>query len=199
MLKLPLSYYQRDDVLFLAQDLIGKKLCTRIDDSFTAGIITETEAYRGWGDKACHAHAGKRTKRTEVMYQSGGVAYVYLCYGIHNLFNIITNQQDSADAVLIRAIEPTNGIDTMLQRRNMQEVQPRLTAGPGSMSKALGISRNHYGEPLTGDLVWLEKTEQQVLPENITATTRIGIDYAGEDALLPWRYYKTDSPFVSRL
>ncbi|MGB0177597.1 MAG: DNA-3-methyladenine glycosylase [Owenweeksia sp.] len=198
MTKLPLIYYCQEDVVFLAKDLIGKKLCTRIDGEYTAGIITETEAYRGWGDRACHAHAGKRTQRTEIMYKPGGVAYVYLCYGIHNLFNIITNKEDSADAVLIRAIQPVEGIEIMLKRRNKAKVTPQLTSGPGSMSQALGLSRIHYGESLDGETVWLENPPPDQVPKKITETTRIGIDYAGDDALLPWRFYNAESPFVSK-
>ena len=198
MSKLPLSYYQQEDVVFLARDLIGKKLCTCINGDFTAGIITETEAYRGWGDRACHAHSGRRTPRTEIMYQNGGVAYMYLCYGIHHLFNIITNKDESADAVLVRAIEPPDGIDTMLRRRNMDEIKPRLSSGPGSMSKSLGLELIHYGEPLDGEMIWVEKVSEKLHSDKIIATTRIGIDYAGEDALLPWRFYKADSAFVSK-
>ncbi len=186
-------------MVFLAKDLIGKKLCTCIDGVFSAGIVTETEAYRGWGDKACHAHAGRRTPRTDIMYQRGGVAYVYLCYGIHHLFNIITNLEEKADAVLIRAIEPTHGKEIMLQRRKLQEVSPRLSSGPGNMSKALGIQHIHYGEKLDGEMIWLETMTPKVPDENITVTTRIGIDYAGDDAHLPWRFYKNNSRFVSKL
>jgi len=197
MSKIPLAYFQENDVVWLARDLIGKKLCTTVNDRFTSGIITETEAYNGRTDKACHAHLNKRTQRTEIMYQPGGVAYVYLCYGIHNLFNIITNHGNYADAVLIRAVEPLEGIDTMLERRNMQKVAKNLSAGPGNMSKAMGIDRSHYGESLDADLIWLEK-HQSPKDEEITVSTRIGVDYAGEDALLPWRFYLNTSKYVSK-
>src|SRR5690606_13850940 len=137
MSKIPLSYYQHSDVVFLAKDLIGKKICTFFNDEFTSGIITETEAYSGRGDKACHANAGRRTRRTEVMYQPGGLAYVYLCYGIHHLLNFVTNQEDLADAILIRAIEPIDGIDVMLKRRNKSKLDKTLSSGPGTLSQAL--------------------------------------------------------------
>ncbi len=184
-------------MVFLAHDLIGKKLCTHFNDQYTSGIITETEAYRGWGDKACHANENRRTKRTEVMYQPGGIAYVYLCYGIHHLFNIITNQADNADAVLIRAIEPLEGTDIMLARRKRRKMDKTLSSGPGNVSQALGISTAHYGQSLTEDQIWLE-TYMAPPPENIVESTRIGVDYAGQDALLPWRFYLGSSDFVSK-
>lgn len=197
MKKLPLSYYRQTDVVALAKDLIGKKLCTNFDDRFTSGIITETEAYRGWGDKACHAHAGKRTKRTEIFYKDGGLAYVYLCYGIHHLFNIITNKVEQPEAILVRAVEPVEGTDIMLERRKKSKVNKTLTAGPGSMSQAMGIRTSHYGEELTGERIWIEEALNPK-DEDIAVATRIGVDYAGEDALLPWRFYLKPSAFVSK-
>ena len=194
---LPPSYFQQNDVVALARDMLGKKLVTKFDDQLTSGFITETEAYRGWGDKACHAHLNRRTKRTEIMYHAGGVAYVYLCYGIHHLFNIITNTENNADAVLIRAVEPEKGIETMLRRRNLSAVKPNLSAGPGNVSKALGITTQNYGMALNeSENIWLEKGK--TLSNNeITSTTRVGIDYAEEDALLPWRFYVHASRYVS--
>lgn len=195
--KIPLSYYQSDDVVAIAKDLIGKKLCTNIEGIYTSGIITETEAYRGWGDKACHAHNNRRTNRTEIMYRSGGVAYVYLCYGLHHLFNIITNKEGNADAVLIRAIEPAEGIEDMLIRRNRKKLDKHLTTGPGKVSQALGISREHYGLDLNSENIWLEEGKKVIETEIIT-TTRIGVEYAKEDALLPWRFYMKDSKWISK-
>ncbi|SDG99749.1 DNA-3-methyladenine glycosylase [Psychroflexus sediminis] len=189
------SYFENTNVVFLAKDLIGKQLTTHIDGVITSGIITETEAYAGRGDKACHAHLGRFTERTKVMYESGGIAYVYLCYGIHNLFNIVTNTQGNADAILIRAIEPTQGIDIMQKRRKKVEVDKTLTAGPGNVSKALGITKSHNQYSVTGDDIWIKDVGQQTA--NIVETTRIGIDYAEEDAELPWRFYDKDSKFVS--
>ena len=140
-MKLPKAFYLRPNVVQISRDLLGKFLYTNIDGILTGGMIVETEAYSGENDKACHAHLGRRTNRTEIMYAEGGVAYVYLIYGIYNLFNIITNEKDKADAVLIRAIEPTEGLKEMQLRRNLSRVQPNLTAGPGLLTQALGITR----------------------------------------------------------
>ncbi|RAU83906.1 DNA-3-methyladenine glycosylase [Pontibacter arcticus] len=197
-MKLPASFYTRPDVVQLAQELVGKYLYTNIDGVLTGGKIVETEAYSGENDKACHAHLGRRTQRTEIMYQQGGVAYVYLVYGMYNLFNIITNVAGKADAVLIRAIEPEEGIEEMLLRRNMASIKPNLTAGPGVLSIALGINRNLYGADLTGNVIWIEDKGNIVPAASIAAGPRIGIDYAGEDANLPWRFWLKENKWVSR-
>ena len=197
--KLPLSFYQKSDVVEVARQLVGTVLCTQIGDHpLTNGIITETEAYCGRGDKACHANNGTRTERTETMYQPGGIAYIYLCYGIHHLFNVVTNTQDKADAVLIRAIEPLDGKQTMLQRRSSQNVNPKLTAGPGRLTEALGITTEYDTISLTGDTIWIEDRNTNIGNRQITANTRIGVDYAGEDASLPWRFYPKNSKWVSK-
>lgn len=197
-MKLKKSFYTRPDVVQVAQDLLGKHLYTWQDGILTGGTIVETEAYSGVGDKACHAHMNRRTQRTEIMYHEGGVAYVYLVYGIYNLFNIITNVEGQADAVLVRAIEPLEGIEEMLLRRNMASVRPNLTAGPGVLSIALGIDRKHYGEDLTGNTIWVEDQGTEVPAEGIAIGPRIGVDYAGEDALLPWRFWLKGNKWVSR-
>jgi DNA-3-methyladenine glycosylase len=193
----PLSknYFENPDVVALAKDLIGKELTTTIDGILTSGIITETEAYAGQGDKACHAHLGRFTKRTQVMYESGGIAYVYLCYGIHHLFNIVTNTKGNADAILIRAIEPTQGLQKMLERRNKKKLEKNLTSGPGNVTKALGITKFHNAKSILGQDIWIDNPEVKV--ESIVETTRIGIDYAGDDANLPWRFYNQDSKYIS--
>ena len=197
-MKLPKDFYTRPDVVQIARDLLGKYVYTCMDGIVTGGMIVETEAYAGENDKACHAHLNRRTRRTEIMYSEGGVAYVYLVYGMYNLFNIITNEQDKADAVLIRAIEPETGIEEMLLRRGFASIKPNLTAGPGVTSIALGINRKHYGTDLTGNTIWLED-KSIVLPEQSIATgPRIGIDYAGEDALQPWRFWVKGNKWVSR-
>lgn len=195
---LTLEYFLNGNVIEIAKDLIGKTLHTRIDGAYTSGIITETEAYNGTKDKACHAYGGKRTKRTSVMYNEGGISYVYLCYGIHNLFNIITNKKDYPDAVLIRAIKPMDGISAMMKRRGMEIQHPKLTAGPGRLSQALGISLRHNGlnlDPESG--IWLEDNEQTITDSEIMNSKRIGISYAEEHAELPWRFYLKDSEWVS--
>lgn len=191
--KLSKSFYTRDDVVEVARDLLGKYLCTDIDGVFTSGKIVETEAYNGRMDKACHAFL-KRTKRTEIMYQEGGIAYVYLCYGIHHLFNIVTNVEGLADAVLVRALEPMEGVEAMQQRRGSKVPYKKLTAGPGTLSQALGIHKGLLGTDLAGNKIWLAEGAQAL---EIETDVRIGIDYAGEDALLPWRFMIKDHPFVS--
>lgn len=193
------SFYQREDVVQIGRELVGKCLFTQINGERTGGVIVETEAYCHKDDRACHAHLQRRTKRTEIMYHAGGVAYVYLCYGIHHLFNIITNVEDKADAVLIRAIEPSENIEIMQKRRGLNKVMPQLTAGPGAMSQALGITKAHYGIPLTtGNLIWLEDRGLQVSAEDIVASPRVGVGYAGDDALLPWRFRIKNNPWTSR-
>jgi DNA-3-methyladenine glycosylase len=185
---LPSSYYLHRDVVFIAKDLLGKTLSTKFNGKETAGIITETEAYAGIGDKASHAYGGRRTKRTETMYSEGGVSYVYLCYGIHHLFNIVTNKKDVPEAVLIRAIWPTRGISEILKRRKAEKLRPDICVGPGKVSIALGINKLHDKESLTGKKIWLEDTGLKTDEKDIIVGPRIGVDYAGKDALLPYRF-----------
>ncbi|MCS6795122.1 MAG: DNA-3-methyladenine glycosylase [Raineya sp.] len=198
MQKLSKDFYIRTDVVQIAQDLLGKYLFTCIDGKVTAGKIVETEAYCGKTDKACHAHQNRYTERTKIMFAEGGRAYVYVCYGLHHLFNVVTNVAGEADAVLVRAIEPIEGIETMLQRRNFKECKPQLTAGPGALSQALGITRKHYGEILWQDTIWI--AENQFARENfeILTSTRVGIAYAEEDAFLPWRFRIKGNRWVSK-
>lgn len=179
---LPESFYLDDDVVALAQKLLGMRLFTNIGGRITGGIIIETESYRAPEDRASHAYGGRRTKRTEVMYKKGGICYVYLCYGMHHLFNVITNVEGVPHAILIRALKPIFGIETMQERRGKQKA---LTEGPGTVSQALGINLSLNGEPLFGPKVWIEKGSVE---GNIVASPRIGVDYAGPDALLPWRF-----------
>lgn len=186
---LPASYYQGTNVVEIARNLLGKTLATRIDNKLTAGIITETEAYAGVTDKAAHSFGGRRTQRTETMYSEGGVSYVFLCYGIHHLFNIVTNKKDVPDAVLIRAIYPVIGVEEILKRRKAEKLTTALCTGPGKVSSALGISKLHDNISLTGKKIWLEDTVLKIKPKDIHAGPRIGVDYAGEDALLPYRFW----------
>lgn len=198
MSKLPQSFYTRQDPVLISRELLGKYLFTNIDNILTGGIVVETEAYNGRSDKACHAHLGRRTKRTEIMYRQGGVAYVYFTYGMHHLFNIVTNREGFADAVLIRAVEPVAGIAEMMLRRGLQKQEYRLTAGPGVLCQAMGISRAQYGEDLQGDKIWLEDRNLIIPEQDIITGPRIGIAYAKEDALLPWRFSIRNNPWVSR-
>lgn len=197
-MKLQRDFYERTDVVTIAQDLLGKTLITSINGQYTAGRITELEAYAGRDDKACHANDGLRTKRTEAMYWQGGTAYVYLCYGIHHLFNVVTNREELADAVLIRAIEPLEGLDTMQTRRKKSKLDKTLCSGPGTLSAALGITtQNHYGLDLMGEKIWIEDAPG-VLKQDMVVSTRIGVEYAEEDALKPWRFYIRDTKWVSK-
>ena len=188
-MKLPRTYFQSDDVVFLARDLIGKVLYSNIGGRLTAGIITETEAYAGVTDRASHAYNGRRTKRTEVMYLKGGVTYVYLCYGMHNLLNFVTGGAGTPHAVLIRGIYPTAGIPEIRKRRKNNKISVELLAnGPGKVSNALGITTAHNALPLDGPLIWVEANSMPIGETTILAGPRIGIDYAGEDAHLPYRF-----------
>jgi len=197
--KLSRSFYQQEDVVKVARQLVGKVLCTQIgDDEMTSGIITETEAYCGRGDKACHASGGTRTDRTEIMYHAGGVAYVYLCYGIHHLFNVVTNVEDRADAVLIRAIEPLDGRELILERRKYQKINPALTAGPGRLTQALSITTDLDSTDLTGDTIWIEDRNVPNSVKELASAKRIGVEYAGEDAKRSWRFYPKNSKWVSK-
>lgn len=187
--KLKQSYYLQTDVVVLARDLIGKVLVTKINNQITSGIITETEAYNGIADKASHAYNGRRTSRTEIMYAKGGVSYVYLCYGIHHLFNIVTNVQDVPHAVLLRAVKPLKGEKFILKRRNSLSLNNNLCVGPGKVSQALGITTAHNALSLNGTVIWLEDEGIKINASKIETGRRIGVDYAGEDAKLPYRFW----------
>ena len=195
--KLGLNFFRRPDVARIGRELIGQMLYTRIGGrTVTGGMIVETEAYGGIADRASHAFGGRRTARTAVMYQSGGVAYVYLCYGLHCLFNIITNRAEIPHAVLIRAIEPRRGIAAMLRRRGKKRLDRSLAGGPGAVCQALGIGLRHTGVSVAGDVIWLEKGAP--VAAAICAAPRVGVAYAGADALRPWRFSLRGSPWVSR-
>ncbi len=196
--KLPKSFYLGEDVVAIARQLLGKVLVSQIDGLHTAGIIVETEAYRGIEDRASHAFQGRKTERTAVMYQEGGRAYVYLIYGMYHLLNVVTNRAGIPDAVLIRALEPLEGIEHMLQRRKRHRFDVQLTNGPGKLTKALGISLEHYGTLLTGNLLWIEDRGLHLPTDAIVSGPRIGVDYAGNDAQNPWRFWVKANPFVSK-
>ena len=195
--KLPLSFYQEKNVVLIAQQLLGKILVTQFNNILTAARIVETEAYNGIVDKASHSYNNRRTKRTEIMYADGGVAYVYFCYGIHNLFNVVTHEKDNPQAVLIRAAEPLVGIETMLERCNKASLDNTLTKGPGNVSKALGISTQHTGINLDADEIFIVDDGYKVTTANVITTPRIGVAYAKEDALLPYRYFIKNNKYVS--
>jgi len=196
---LPAHFYTRPDVVQVAKDLLGKYLVTYFDGQLTAGKIVETEAYRAPDDRACHAFGNRRTARTEVMFQEGGRAYIYLCYGLHHLFNVVTGEEGMAHAVLVRAVQPIDNVELMLERRGMSRPERKLTAGPGALSQALGIRTGHSGISLLypGSPIWLEDRGEVVMEENIVASPRVGVGFAGECALWPWRFRITGSPWTS--
>ena len=197
MNKLAPAFYNRSDVVKIAKELIGKIIVTGFGGQVTSGRIVETEAYAGVTDRASHAWGGRRTRRTEIMYSAGGTAYVYLCYGIHQMFNIVTNKQDIPHAILVRAAEPLEGIHTMLQRTGKKTADHSLTKGPGNVAKALGIYTFHTGWSLQSDELFLAEDNFTFPKRDIIATPRIGVDYAGEDAKLPYRFILKSSPYVS--
>lgn len=197
MKKLDQHFYNRPDVLKIARELLGKVIVTTFQGQLTSGRIVETEAYAGEGDRASHAWGGRRTNRTEVMYGLGGTAYVYLCYGIHQMFNVVTNQQGIPHAILVRAVEPLEGIDIMLQRTGKMKLDHSLTKGPGNVGKALGFFTRHTGLSLLSDDLFIADDGSRVKKADILATPRIGVDYAGDDAALPYRFIIPDNPYVS--
>jgi len=196
------AFFQREDVVDISCDLIGMILCSKMNGHVTGGRIVETEAYGGITDLASHAYGGRRTGRTETMYATGGICYIYLCYGIHHLFNLVTGPKGRPDAVLIRALEPVRGIETMLDRRNLNRVQRRVAGGPGLVSQALGITTNQNGiSLLDSGKIWLESDQNwksvHKSETEIIASPRVGVDYAGEDADRPWRFRLKGSKFTS--
>ncbi|MDP1623151.1 MAG: DNA-3-methyladenine glycosylase [Bacteroidales bacterium] len=195
MVHLPRKFYTRPDVVQIARELLGKQLITRMGGVITSGIICETEAYAGATDKASHAFGCRRTERTEIMYDRGGTAYIYLCYGVHSLFNVVTNIEGVPHAVLIRGIIPVEGIETMLQRAGKPEVTKNFGIGPGKVSKILGIHYTYSGLDLVKNpgknnepAIWIEDHGVEIPPSQIISGPRIGVDYAGEDAMLPYRF-----------
>lgn len=197
-MKLPKDFYLSKEVVDIAKNLIGKYLFTNINGEISGGYIVETEAYNGIIDKASHAFGNRLTNRTKTMYAAGGVAYVYLCYGIHEMLNVVTSEEGKPHAVLIRAINPTEGLDLMLERRNFLSLKNNLTAGPGSVAKALGVSRLMNGLSFLGDQIWIEDRGLIFPDDQIATVPRVGVAYAQEDALLPYRFYVKGNPFVSK-
>ena len=196
MKKLPLSFYERADVVQIARELLGKLLVTQWNGARTSGRIVETEAYAGLQDKASHAYRG-RTPRTEVLFDTTGSAYVYLCYGLHQMFNIATNKSGVPHAILIRAAEPLEGIDVMLQRTGKKIPDASLTRGPGNVGKAFGFHRSQSGLSLQSEQLFIADDGYKIAEDAIGVSPRIGVDYAGEDALLPYRFYIKGNPYVS--
>jgi DNA-3-methyladenine glycosylase len=196
-MKLTEDFYQRKNVVKIARELLGKVLFTRIDGVLAGGTIVETEAY-SWKERGCHAYGSRKTSRNAIMFEKGGYAYVYMCYGIHYLFNVVTNRKDVAEAVLIRALEPVAGLEEIRLRRGLVKNDFHLTSGPGKLTRALGIDRSFNGKFLLDDEIWIEKTGTKLAEKNIIASERIGIEYAGVDARLPWRFSIKGNSWVSK-
>lgn len=195
---LPLDFYLEQSVLTITEALLGKLLVTRFDNQLTSGLIVETEAYNGVNDKGCHAYNHRRTARTETMYKRGGISYIYLCYGIHHLMNVVTNEADTPHAVLIRAIEPQEGQKTMQKRRNKKKIDYTLTSGPGSMSQALGITTAYNGNSLRSKTFHICDAGVNIPAEQVLRRPRVGIAYAEEDAKRPYRLSIQGNPWVSK-
>ncbi len=198
MKRLLLDFYEREDVVKIASELLGKIVVTNINGQVTSGRIVETEAYVAHIDKASHSFAGKRTMRNEHMYGHPATSYIYICYGMHQMLNVVTNKKDVPDAVLIRALEPVSGIDIMLERTGKTVLDNTLTKGPGNVGKALGLSKEHSGKDLLADELFIYEDDESKIPhQKIGISKRIGIDSAGADSLLPYRFYVKGNKFVS--
>ena len=197
MKKLPKSFYQREDVLKIAEEFLGKIVVSKFNGITTSGRIVECEAYDGIIDRASHAFAGKRTTRNETMYAESSTAYVYICYGIHHLFNVITNKKEIPHAILIRALDPMTGVDKMLERRQKKQLDNTITKGPGSLSVAMGISIKHDRYSLLSDQLFLADDGFVIPKENVGISARIGVESAGKAAKYPYRFFVKGNPFVS--
>ena|SRR5215468_1460871 len=195
--KLPREFYTRGNVLQIARELLGKLLVVPSQGKRVSGMIVEVEAYRGPEDRASHAYGGRRTKRTETMYQTGGLAYVYFVYGMYHQFNVVTNKREIPHAILVRALEPVEGLPTIRKRRHLHP-DHNLTNGPGKLCIALGIDRRLDRADLLGKSVWLEEYEP-VKRSMIETGPRIGIDYAEDWVTKPWRFWIRGNKYVSRL
>lgn len=187
---LPKSFYTREDVLQVSQDLLGKILISQVDGHLTSGIIVETEAYRAPDDKASHAYQNNHTPRTETMFREGGCAYVYICYGIHHLFNVVTGPEGVAHVVLIRAVQPIVGESIMsLRRGGMGSDAVSLCNGPGKFTEAMAIRKAHDGINLMSrpSKIWIEDAPA-IHTGAIISGPRVGMKTAAESSNLPWRY-----------
>lgn len=194
--KLDTSYFLSSDTPALAQGLLGKLLVVPDDSGHrVSGMIVEAEAYLGIADRAAHSYGGKRTSRTEIMYAAGGHVYVFFVYGMYYQLNFVCGPEDHPHAILIRAVEPAEGIELMRTRRGLMKDR-NLTSGPGKLCIAMGIDRSFNGEHLAGDRIFIE--EFRKIPRNAVGSgPRVGIAYAGVDALKPWRFWIRDNAYVS--
>jgi len=194
-MKIKPSEFLKDPFIVAREVLLGATLCSHIGDKFCAGRIVEVELYMGECDRACHAYPHRMTPRNAVMFGRGGHAYVYFVYGMHNMFNVVIGAEGQPNAILIRALEPLSGIDVMRARRGGADIK-QLCSGPAKLTEALGITTKHNGLDLCGDKIWLEAADKKIAPSDIAAGPRIGVDYAGDDAALPWRFAIKGSAFI---
>ena len=197
-MKLTTDFYQREDTLQIARDLLGKSVFSSIDGELCGGIIIETEAYMGPDDRGSHTFNNLRTPRNEMMFSAGGVVYMYICYGIHNMLNIVTGSSNTPHAILIRAIEPNLNLEVMRDRRNISNDDIRLCKGPGALCKALGLNKTHNGTDLQSDIIWVEDKNFRYSDSQIKATPRVGMNFEGEYKSIPWRFYAKGNKYVSR-
>ena len=198
MKKLQKGFYDRQDVIQIARELLGKVVVTNLGGKITSGRIVETEAYVAITDKASHSFAGRRTPKNEHMYCKAGTAYIYICYGMHQMLNVVTNKKNIPDAVLIRAIEPIKGIDIMLKRAGKLVFNNTLSKGPGNVGKVLGISKQYSGINLLEEDIYIYVDDESNIPaELVGVSKRIGVESAGAAALLPYRFYIRGNRFVS--
>ncbi|HSZ32655.1 MAG TPA: DNA-3-methyladenine glycosylase [Puia sp.] len=195
--KLKRSFYDRDDVVKIARELLGKILVTKVNGVRSSGRIVETEAYAGFKDRASHAFGGRRTTRSEHLYGAPGTIYVYICYGMYHLFNVITNKKDIPHGVLIRALEPLEGLEHMQKRTDKFSEDYTITKGPGNLSRAMGMSKLHSGCDILSEEIFIEDDGLRYKKNQIVVTKRIGVDGAGKDAELPYRFIVRDNPYVS--
>lgn len=198
MSRLPQSYFLNEDVVFLARDLVGKYLFVNTEETLTGGIIVETEAYRGPDDVGAHAYNHRRTSRNDIMYSDGGVVYMYICYGIHDMLNIVTAPENIPHAILIRAIQPTEGLAIMRERRKVRNEDTRLCRGPGALAKALALKKIHNGISLQENEIWIEDRGLKYADEDVVAGPRIGLNISEPYKSIPWRFYVKGDPHVSR-
>lgn len=195
-MKLPKEFYRSSDTIAIAKKLLGKLLVTNFNGQYTSGIITETEAYCGIEDRGCHAYNTRFTKRTSIMYEAGGVSYVYVCYGIHYLFNVVTHIENEPHAILIKAIQPVDGIEIMLERTGKHNFTPQLAAGPGLVTLCLGIDLHHNGIDLTSDEIYIENYKSNSF--EIRESARVGMNFEGPYKTIPWRFRIAESKYTSK-
>lgn len=197
MKRLTQAFYDRTDVVKIARELLGKVVVTNINNRLTSGRIVETEAYVAFIDKASHSFGGKRTTKNEHMYAAAGTTYIYICYGIHQMLNFVTNKSGIPDAVLIRAVEPLKGVDIMAERTGKKESDYSITKGPGNVGKALGVFKHMSGIHLTDNQIYVCDDGFNIEDAGIGVSERIGVGGAGKDARLPYRFYIKNNHYVS--